>query len=55
MVMQKVEFLLSEILGEDVNSLFRGRTIIQVDDPIMNQLSNVMHVDLNVFFSLSLH
>jgi hypothetical protein len=48
-----VEFLLSESLGEDVDSLFRGRTVLQVDDPIMNQLSDVMHVDLDVFCSLS--
>jgi hypothetical protein len=55
MVMQKVEFLLSESLGEDVDSLFRGRTVLQVNDPVMNQLSDVMHMDLDVFCPLSLH
>jgi hypothetical protein len=54
-VTQKVKFLLSESLREDDKSLFRGRKILQVDDVVMNQLSNVMHVDLNVSFSLLLH
>jgi len=50
-----VEFMLNESLGEDVESLFRGRVVLQADDPTMNQLSDVMHVDLDVFCSLSLH
>jgi hypothetical protein len=47
--------MLSECLGEDVDNLFRGRTILQIDDLVMNQLSNVMHMDLDVFCPLSLH
>jgi hypothetical protein len=50
-----VEFLLSEILHEDVCSLFTRGIVLQVDDPIMYQLSNVVHVDLDVFVSLLLH
>jgi len=45
-----VEFMLIEILGEDFNNLFIERIVLQVDDPIMNQLSDVLHVDFDVFF-----
>jgi hypothetical protein len=47
-----VEFSLNESLGEDVDSLLKCRIVLQIDDHVMNQLSNVMHMDLDVFFSL---
>jgi hypothetical protein len=34
---QRVKLLLNESLGEDVNSMFRGRTKLQVDDPLMDR------------------
>jgi hypothetical protein len=52
---KKVELLLSKCLGEDVCSLFSGWTVLQIDDPIMYHLSDVMHMDLDVFGPLSLH
>jgi hypothetical protein len=55
MIMQEVELLLSKCLGEDVCSLFDGWTVLQIDDPIMYQLSDVVHMDLDVFGPLSLH
>jgi hypothetical protein len=32
---QSLKFQLSEGLGEDVDSLFRGRTELQINDPVM--------------------
>jgi len=55
MITQKVEFFLSEHLGEYVNIFFRGKTVFQISDPIMNRIYDVMHMDLDVFCSLSLH
>jgi hypothetical protein len=52
---QSLKILLSERIGEYVGSLFKGRTKLQINDPIMYQISNEMHVDLNVFGSLSLY
>jgi hypothetical protein len=49
-----MEFLLSEGLGEYVDSLLGGREVLQIDDPIMNQLPDKMHLDLDMFFPLSL-
>jgi len=50
-----VEFFLNECLGEDVYSMFRGRTILQIDDSLMNHLYDVMHMDIDVFFMFSLY
>jgi hypothetical protein len=50
-----VKLLLSESLGEDVSNLLRRGTVLKIDDPIMNQFSNEVHVDLDVFGSLPLH
>jgi hypothetical protein len=54
-IMQEVELLLSKCLGEDVCSLFGGWIVLQIDDPVMYHLSDVMHMDLDVFGPLSLH
>ena len=50
-----MEFMLNESLGEDVESLFRGRVVLQADDPTMNQLSDVMHVKFYVLGALMLY
>jgi hypothetical protein len=55
LITQNVELLLNESLGEDVDSLFRCRTVLQINDLVMNQLFDVMHMDLDVFFPLSLY
>ena len=55
MISQESKFLLSESLGEDISSLLRTRTIMKIDDPIMNEFSNEVHVDLDMFGSLPLH
>jgi hypothetical protein len=55
MITHKVELLHNEILGEDVDSLFKGRKILQFNDPIMDQLFDVMHMDIYMFCSLSPH
>jgi hypothetical protein len=47
--------MLSKCLGEDVYSLFSEWTVLQIDDPVMHQLSDVMHMDLDVFGSLLQH
>jgi hypothetical protein len=54
-VMQEVRFFVHESIHEDVNRLLKGRIVLQVDYPIMNQFSDVMHVDIDVFCSLSPH
>jgi hypothetical protein len=54
-IAREVELLLSKCLGEDVCSLFIGWTVLQIDDPIMYQLSDVVHMDLDVFGPLLLH
>jgi hypothetical protein len=35
-IAQRVKLLLRESLGEDVNTLFKGRTKLQVDDPLVD-------------------
>jgi hypothetical protein len=55
MITQKVELLLSKCLGEYVYSLFGGWKVLQIDDPIMYHLSDVIHMDIYVFGPLSLH
>jgi hypothetical protein len=50
-----VKLLLSESVGEDVSSLFRGRTKMQVDDPLMDYISDVVHIDLDILFLFILH
>jgi hypothetical protein len=55
MIVQTMEFFLSESLGEDVDSLLSGREVLQIDDPVMNQLPDKMHMDLDMFCLLSLY
>jgi hypothetical protein len=55
MIVQKVELFLIKCLGEDVYSLFSGWKALQIDDHVMYQIYEVMHMDLNVFGPLSLH
>jgi hypothetical protein len=50
-----VELLLSKCLDEDVYNRFGGWKTLQMDDPVMYHLYDVMHMDLNVFGPLSLH
>ena len=52
---QSLKLQLSEGLGEDIDSLFRGRTKLQINDHVMYQISDEMHVDINVFGSLPLY
>ena len=52
---QSLKLLLNEGLGEYVNSLFKGRTKLKINDLVMYQISDEMHVDLKVFGSLSLY
>jgi hypothetical protein len=47
--------MLRESLGEDVNSLFRGRKELQVDDPLVDYIYDVVHMDLDMVFLLLLH
>ena len=47
--------MLSESLGEDISGLLGTRTIPKIDDPIMNEFYNEVHVDLDVFRQLPLH
>jgi hypothetical protein len=54
-IAQPMEFFLSESLGEDVGSLLNEREVLQIDDPIINQLSDKMHMDLNMFCSMSMY
>jgi hypothetical protein len=54
-IVQEVELLLSKCLGEDVCSLLVDGQVLQIDDPVMYQLSDVVHMDLDVFGPLSLH
>ena len=54
-ISQESKLLLSESLGEDVSNLLGTRTVLKIDDPIMNEFSNEVHVDLDVFGTLPLH
>jgi hypothetical protein len=47
--------MLSESLGEDVSSLFRGRIELWFDDPLMDYISDVVHMDLDMLCMLPLH
>jgi hypothetical protein len=49
----EVELMLSKCLGEDVCSLFSGWKVLQINDLVMYHLSDVMHMDLDVFGPLS--
>ena len=55
MISQESKLLLNEILCEDISSLLGTRTVLKIDDPIMNDFSNEVHVDLDVFGPLPLH
>lgn len=46
---------LYEGLHEDVGYLLLSRKTLQCDDLLMNQLSNVVHMNLNMFGVLVLH
>jgi hypothetical protein len=54
-IMEEVEFFLSKCLGEDVCGLFDGWTVLKIDDHVMYELYDVMHMDLDVFGPMSLH
>ena len=54
-ISQESKLLLSENLGEDISNLLRTRTVLKIDDPNMNEFSNEVHVDLDVFGPLPLH
>lgn len=45
---------LHEGFGEDVSYLLLNRTILQCDDLLMDQLSDVVHMSLNMFHPLML-
>ena len=46
---------LSEGVGEDVGYILLYRIILQCNDLLMNYLSNVVHINLNMFGALMLH
>ena len=46
---------LNEGLGEDIYNMLFSRTILQCSDLLMNQLSNVVYMNLNVCCALMLH
>lgn len=50
-----MKILYSERLHEDVDSLFRSGIVLQVDDSIMYQFMDEVHVDLNVSVPLLLY
>ena len=50
----KLKLLLSKSLGEGINSLLTTTKLPKINDPIMNELFNKVHVDLDVF-GLMLH
>lgn len=50
-----MKLLLYESVGEDVNCLHKTGTILEIDDPIINQFSNVVNVDFNMFSLLTIH
>ena len=50
-----MELLLNKCLGEDVDTLFSKWTELQINDLVIYQLSEEMHMDLDVFGLLSLH
>jgi hypothetical protein len=54
MIAHKWKFCSINVLV-NMSTVFGGWTILQIDDPIMYQLSDVMHMDLDVFGPLSLH
>ena len=54
-ISQESKLLLSERLGEDISNLLGTRIVLKIDDPIMNESSNEVHVDLDVFGPLPLH
>ena len=54
-ILQESKLLLNESLGENISSLLGTRTVLKIDDPIMNEFSNEVHVELDVFGPLPLH
>jgi hypothetical protein len=52
--MQTMEFLFSDSRGEDVDSMLVEREVLKIDDHVMNELPDKIHMDLNMFFLLSL-
>ena len=55
MIPQGLKLMSREGLGEEVDNLFKGRIELQINDHIMYYIFDEMHVDLNVFGSLSLY
>ena len=55
MISQESKLLLSESIGEYINNLLETRTVLNIDDPIMNEFSNEVHVDSDMFGPLPLH
>jgi len=51
----EVELFLIKCLGEYVCNLFEIWTLLQIDDPVMDQLYDVMNMDLDVFGPMSMH
>ena len=49
------EFFLSKFLGEYICNLLICVVVLQNNCPFMHQLPDVVHMDLNVFVSLSLN
>jgi hypothetical protein len=55
MIVDEVELMLSKCLGEYVYSIFIGWIVLHIDDHVMHQLFDVIHMYLDVFGPLSLH
>ena len=54
-ISQESKLILSESLGGDINSLIGTRKVLNINDPIMNEFSNEVHVDLDMFELMPLH
>lgn len=53
-ILQKSKLLFNESLGEDIDSLLGTGIVLKIGDTIMNQFSNELHVDLDIFGPLPL-
>jgi hypothetical protein len=54
-ILQGCKFMLDEGLCKYVCNLFKRGKILQIDDPIMDQSSDEVHVNIYMFGSLSLY
>ena len=53
--MEVSEIFLNKVLGEDIYNLLICRVVLQNNGPVMHQLPDVVHVNLNMFGPLPLN